>query len=1479
MNLALVEKLRMAASVNGRRLTPQTSSRQSHGISETDIEMIWNDQKFATAQSFVDGFRKMEDEATEGSEKLVLQLALDLQHFLIGGIHFFDKNIAKLATVPLETFISSVRSVEGPIIREQKGTNQKGAIHVDSFIDIMSGFYIGLECLMSARDIAIRIKNDDSLLVKISSLISDHIFDPVLCNRLQGEIRGVLELFWNSEEFFKLFLAFGLTSLESLSARQLGMHKKNNPSAVSQRTFFDYMTKAMTKIGTEESFEKVVTHHLFGLSEGHDHFSLVLEDSSKLKIFKLLCNHVLKSTDFDVQFLWIEFIVTRLNAYVGGLLQTDAAKKAQTKSKNIRVFFINFYTSLMNRKTKFPLAQGVSLESFKMVDFTASFKIDGVFIPISAATMFTLEDRHASKKNKKSSAEQLFQVFLDQRRKHKPGASLCLHEWLKIKGSSHIDYGYLQLVLARQLNLAIETALKIFVIYSNKEENDLLRASMFEVFDDCYRCVGGMFFNQSSSQTYCQLLSHRSNDSFPEIRSIAFSICEKVLTDEMNNSGPNLRRFCMGLALARLRDSDEKVLLQAVQAINTAISKYVEVAPSSFEDKALNELIWLIGGSMSQDQDLKKQIDRLSFNLFFSDPKPREAQPTHQHPDSRRTKIEKRASVAIDENLAHRAVKTTERIKVLLLNRLTDQEAHKELSKLLDRAARSYMREAMPHEQIETVDKFVDITLVQNFKAEACYCLYGLLVHCDNTPKMMLQVKDVADPSLIKETLEMESDEDFIIRAKLISLVLSKFEVKTSEFHHLKISHLATFLEKFLDQFWNQSTERLKYLCKLVVAVSDFLDNQEILSTLLSKSISFIAAVRQGITTEASKQNIRKSTKIRSANDATIAPLKVAFFSIFHILQSVGFKLDPKVADHLAEMAVDFMKMKDAELFKHCLAVAYILMRRHSAKSKSKGASKVAQGQEIYELMDKHLADEKYTLKGTLFVSELILDAFKEGQGQPTYSRRSSKSSKMMSKKQSKNLGLDEGFTKLWRAHAQCLYDIIDRRDLSEPEDLLRTINIINEMALQKEIQVRSAFQSVFSLVLCPNYEIRTRARSVLKAISDFECRVFKEPIHYSIVKDLAESYAAGPFDRGQLIDLIWDFEVSNSLTYGEGYLSTYLQTQIIQTKTINVMSADLVYPKDILDIEAVVRGSRRLELCLFLTLFYSSKHNLARLAEVLRVFVRYIDEVAFTKNHFEGRAGVEFARKVFEASKLWALTMVCLEAMVAELSNPALGKSELPTSTFSQPVSQVLDIIISVCGKQKKTREVSLRFNSAMATLPVFDVADSNLMACLREELASSAVEEEREKLASLVTGAFSECVQSEETDWKNNRGNKKAGQEIKNKGGKHKKKGRGKRRRAMDDDSDEDAWSESSDDEDYYTTANNPARKKGFGSTVGSSRNLTSNQPNKPAHAHKSATSSNPSGTTGILTRAGKAALQRSLKGNTRRGSSARESSSSRR
>jgi hypothetical protein len=1468
MNSTLVERLRMTASMNGKRLETRKNSRSQHLAIDDPVEQIWNDEKFKMVGKTISETQAIQDEGSEAASPKLLSLALELQHFLIGSIHFFDRNIARLATVPMENFISAVRELEGPIFREQKANLESTTKEQEAFVDIMTGFYIGLDTLMSARDMALRISNDESLLIKICSLVSDHVFDPILGHKLHGHIKALLEDFWQSEEFFKQFLAFGLTSLERITNKQANLQRKASHISSSQKVFFEYLTKAVTKICTEENFDLFFFHHLFDLPEGNMHISLVLEDANKLKIFKLLCNFILKSSDFDTVFCWLEFITTRLNSYVGSLIQSDASKKAQTKTKNIRVFYINFYSSLMTKKARFPFADGLSLDSFKMIDSSVNLRLEKAEVPVASHLLLALEERAASKKQKKSSSEQLFQAYIDGKKKQKPTSDSCLKEWVKIRGSSQIDYGYLQLVLVRQVNLAIETALKIFVIYSSREENEHIRASMFEIFDDCFKVVSSMFFNQTSSQTYLQLLTNRSNDSFAEIRSTALRVCQKIVMDDANRLVVNRRKTCIGIALSRLRDTDEKVLLQAVKAINTTINKFNEISPRSFEDKALAELIGLIGGSVSQDQALKKEVDLLAFNLFFSDPQPVDDQPPLKHTDSKRTNIVTRKSMALDENVAHRSVKTTERIKTLLLRTLSDQETHKELTKLLDRAARSYMREAPQSDQTETIDKFVQLTLLENFKAEVCYCLHALLMHCDASPKIMLEVKDLGTPSLIKETLETESDEDFIIRAKLIGIVLSKFQISAAEYHFKSVESLTNFLDKFLDQFWNQPTERLKYLCKLIVAVSDLLDNQDILSTLLSKSISFITTVRQGITEESKKQNIRKSAKIRSADEATISPLKIAFFSIFHILQNVGFKLDSKVVDHLAELAVDFMKIKDPMLFQHCLAVAYILMRRHNANSKAKGGPNSSQSTHIYELMETHLAGSAYTIKGTLFVSSLILDAFKDTQGQPTYSRRSSKSSKMMTKKVSKEVNLDDGFVKLWRAHASILFELVEKQNLNEPDDLITVINIINELSLQKEIQLRSAFQSMFSLVLCPNYEIRTLARLTLKAISDFECRVFREPIQYSIVKDLSNFYATGPFDRVQLLDLIWDFEATNILQYADAYLSTYLQEQIVQKKSICTLSSELIFPKDVLDVNQVLQGERRLELCLYLTLFYSPKHNMLRLAQVLRVYLRYIDEVTYMKSTYEGKAGVEFARKVFIASKLWALIVACLESILLELSNPSQGKNEIPTSVFGQPISHVLDLIISILGKQKKGRDVFLRFQSALGAITVFDVADSNLNTCLKEELAQPSVEEERERLASYVTGALSECLQSQETDWKHTRGQKKMGHDDKGKAGKQKKKGK-KQRKRHDSESDED-WTESSDDDDHYVTARMPGRKKGFGNNDHTIAPSNTNQSKEGNTLFKGAPSGNFNPNQLVRTRAAKAAQEQGLKAHPKRASS---------
>lgn len=1405
MNSAIVDRLRMAASVNGRKLTnSRESKRQSISQQDKFVEDFWTLEKFKQFESGID--------IEEGTDKLnsnqlseqLNRLTLAVQKFLIGSIHFFEKGIAKHATVPLEDLILLLRKIEPVIFADRPEPIDIEIDFLDRFVDSLSGFYIGLDCLLSAKEMAARIGNDEGILVKISSLICDNIFNPPICNRLIGDIKSVLEGLWGSEEFFKLILAFGITYLEKGGTKTGAPAKRGEQTSNCQKLFFEFITKSMTKIATVDNFQTLLFTNVFNVEGEEKHFAYILEDPKKLKILKHLTSYLIKFSDFETQFFWMEFLCTRLNTYLAGIIQFDAGKKAQAKCKNARAFFAQFYSQLLSRKIKTPIAPGLSWQSFCSPEYTLARQVQGENIPLAAEAFFAIDSRASSKKSKQPASIVEFKAFLLLRNKSKPSYDVCQEEWVKRRKIIHMDLGYLQLVFSKQLNMALETATKIFLILSNREENDHLRSAMFSFFDDNYNKLGLLFFIPSTTERYFTMLANRSNDSFSEIRITAMRICKKIIGDDYNQNIKYIRRQCMGLAISRLKDSEDKVILPAVESLNSGMSIFNDVAPSKFDDKALNEITMIIGGSLSQDKYVKEAIDKLAFNLFFSDPDIPSLEPSK----TRQEAISARKSKTTNEPMSVRAMAIVERVKRLLAKDLSDSETHRQLTKLLDRACRYYTRECTIDDQTATLDMFVQLTLETDFKQEACYLLQSLLEHSSHSLKSRLIVKDIAAPALIKKTLNIQKDEDFIIRAKVMSTAIDKFEITIKEYGHKSKDSFISFIDEFLEQFWNQPIDRLKHLCKLMVCVSDMVEKPEILSQLLSKSISFITTVREVMHEQAKKLNLRASSKIRSADESTVVPLKMAFFSIFHILQNVGTMLESRVADHLTELTLDFMKIKDAELFQHCMGVAYILMRRHSAKSKSKASSSGMPEDEIYSIMNKHLEEGKYCLQGTLFVSEMILDAYMESQGKLDANKRSSKSSKMMKKKGQKKVLLDEGFIKLWRANAQYLFDIIEEKDLSDMRTILRALIIIREMAMQKEVQMRLAFQAVFSLCICQVIEIRVKARVVLKEISDFEARVFKEPIQFGIVQQLMESYAKSPLDRLQLIDLIWDFEATTGIQEGDNFLGRYLSSQIVKNNRPFVGTVESIFPKTYQNIDDIDKSLRTLEFQWLITIFYKPRHPIGQFSEVLRIFLRHIEDTVHSKPDRDGYYSLAFGRRLMESGKLWTLVRHCLEAIIEELSTNTSGKQESMAGVLSQTPSELLTYLVSHYGKSKKPREFTLRYQPSLEVCSSFLVVDSSIQEMVRSEVATPMVEEEKERLLTAIGAAMGETIQSDGVDWKQNCGRRNKGNQTEKGDGKKKHKKKGRRKNFLESDSEEDEWNESSDEEFEYRMSSLPQR-----------------------------------------------------------------------
>ena len=113
-----------------------------------------------------------------------------------------------------------------------------------------------------------------------------------------------------------------------------------------------------------------------------------------------------------------------------------------------------------------------------------------------------------------------------------------------------------------------------------------------------------------------------------------------------------------------------------------------------------------------------------------------------------------------------------------------------------------------------------------------------------------------------------------------------------------------------------------------------------------------MSMVRQAMQAKAEREKKRKSASVKSTDPQAILPLRVAFFAVFHILDSVSTGLEPRVAELIADLARDFSKIEDADLYRYCLLVLFTLKVKHLPKT-------AADELDIYAMMAHSLNDSR----------------------------------------------------------------------------------------------------------------------------------------------------------------------------------------------------------------------------------------------------------------------------------------------------------------------------------------------------------------------------------------------------------------------------------------------------------------------------------------------------------------------------------------
>ena len=147
-----------------------------------------------------------------------------------------------------------------------------------------------------------------------------------------------------------------------------------------------------------------------------------------------------------------------------------------------------------------------------------------------------------------------------------------------------------EVVFGRQMGAVIETASKILVIMSNRDESPAVRCAALETIEAGYTSLNGHFFGRDTRDNYLRMVRMRANDSSPAVRKVAVRLAGLLLADSNNGETGEESKGFMDVLVDQFRDTDESVSSLALKTLARLIGKAQHLMPSTIPTACLDEL-------------------------------------------------------------------------------------------------------------------------------------------------------------------------------------------------------------------------------------------------------------------------------------------------------------------------------------------------------------------------------------------------------------------------------------------------------------------------------------------------------------------------------------------------------------------------------------------------------------------------------------------------------------------------------------------------------------------------------------------------------------------------------------------------------------------------------------------------------------------------------------------------------------------------
>jgi hypothetical protein len=599
----------------------------------------------------------------------------------------------------------------------------------------------------------------------------------------------------------------------------------------------------------------------------------------------------------------------------------------------------------------------------------------------------------------------------------------------------------------------------------------------------------------------------------------------------------------------------------------------------------------------------------------------------------------------------------------------------------------------------------------------------------------------------VKNEMVGREERHYRLRIKILSEVIPKVYKGRDSVSKKDYEGLRSFLAEFIETIWDVEQENLKHVCKLMVVLSLSLDMNELLTKLLMKSITFITVLKENIL---GRDKGKKRGSLDVENSGAVYPLRISLASIYNIIRCCSQRLEEQAVNLLSDLCLSFVSIHDQRLLQECFFLLFILSKKEKEKTKSKF--------DLLEVVQMCLEATKQADIGAFCLSIEIFDEMDREEKQ-------------------KDREMEQFYTetlKLWRVNSARLFDRLKHPDSEDEQTILLAIKVLHRVSLEKEIQIRNSFVSVFGLITSRHYSIRVAARESLKELVGFECRLLTENLQYQILETLTVQAQLMNLTRDHTLDVIWSFEKSNNISEDkDAYLTTYLHGYLTQQDSVTVNHESTLFKPDYSGPAEIDALENIFEMNLLLTFFYNPIHDVQRLCGVLSVYYRYVDNHLFTVVNKGSSINFNELRKLFQCVKLWTLVVFTIKTILKTLE--VKQEKEVGAALFSYAI-ETLGSLYS--GKKKK--HVEFRFSSVRDKLQEFDIYNKYVLENFPRMPKGKKIPideilnyQEIQKVQEAMCLSVAENIEGTKADWKSNLKSKR-----KNAGNRAKKL-KGKKRR----------------------------------------------------------------------------------------------------